>query len=202
MHIALPGTGSRPIAALADASPRSLLDGRHALMAIVAGVTWLAVVGGILSSYILSAGPPSSHHSGLPSYVAYNAQEVVPTSFGTLSVTRADLTPLNDQVEVHVSMHVVNTQDAQIDAPRFEDLRLINTDGAEAKPKPLGWSGPAVVIGHSSATVDLTYVAPRNMGLMWLEYQDPQVQWPFRIVLGSAPAPQLAAAAADSGDVQ
>jgi hypothetical protein len=116
-------------------------------------------------------------------------------------VTRADLTPQADLTEVHVSMHVVNNQDAQIDAPRFEDLRLINTNEAEAKPQPGGWNGPAVLVGHSSATIELTYLAPRDMGLLWLEYRDPRITWPLRVVLGSAPAPQPAAAVAP-GDVQ
>ncbi len=202
-NIALSGAGSRPVAGLADASPRSLLDGRHALLAVIAGVTWLALVGGILSSDILSVGPAGggSHHSGLPSYAAYNSQELVPTSFGSLQVTRADLTPRADATEVHVSMHVVNNQDAQIDAPRFEDLRLINTNEAEAKPQPGGWSGPAVLVGHSSATIDLSYVAPRDMGLLWLEYRDPEIKWPLRVVLGSALDPQRAAAVAP-GDIQ
>ncbi|HTD76439.1 MAG TPA: hypothetical protein VK898_02300 [Chloroflexota bacterium] len=201
--IALPGTGSRPLAALADASPRRLLRDHHVLMAVIAGVTWLALVGGVLSTDILSAGAAGagSHHSGLPSYAAYNSNELVPTSFGSLQVTRADLTPQADLTEVHVSMHVVNNQDAQIDAPRFEDLRLINTNETEAKPQPGGWNGPAVLIGHSSATVELTYLAPRDMGLLWLEYRDPRITWPLRVVLGSAPAPQPAAAVAP-GDVQ
>lgn len=202
-NIALPGAGSWSVAALAEASPRRLLDGQHVLIAVIAGVTWLALVGGILSSDILSAGAAGggSHHSGLPSYAAYNSQELVPTSFGSLQVTRADLTPLTDVTEVHVSMHVVNNQDAQIDAPRFENLRLINTHEAEAKPRPGGWSGPAVLVGHSSATIELTYEAPRDMGLLWLEYRDPALRWPLRVVLGSAVAPQPAAAVAP-GDVQ
>jgi len=137
----------------------------------------------------------------LPSYAAYNSQELVPTSFGSLQVTRADLTPLAEAIEVHVAMHVVNNQDAQIDAPRLEDLRLINTHEAEAKPQPGGWSGPAVLVGHSSATVEVAYVAPRDMGLLWLEYRDPAIKWPLRVVLGSGLGPPPAAAVAP-GDVQ
>ena len=203
MHIALPGAGSGPVSALAEASPRRLLNGQHLLMAVIAGVTWLALIGGILSSDILSAGSVGAAHghSGLPSYAAYNMQEVVPTSFGSLSVFRAELTPADDLVEVHVAVHVANTQDKQVDAPRLEDLRLINTHGAEAKPKPLAWSGPAVLIAHSSATIDLTYLAPRDMGLMWLEYRDPGIQWPLRVVVGSALVPQPAAVVVP-GDVQ
>jgi hypothetical protein len=182
-----------------------LLNGQHALLAVIAGVTWLALIGGVLSTYILSegSGGGTHGHSSLPSYVAYNTQEVVPTAFGALSVTGAKVTPLADadSVEVHVSMSVDNNQDEQIDAPRFEDVRLINTHGAEGKPKVGGWSGPAVLIGHSSATVDLTFLAPRDMGLVWLEYREPAARWPIRVVLGSASAPQPAAALG-LGDVQ
>src|SRR2546428_4097484 len=202
MHVALPGAGSKPVAAVAEASPRRLLDGQYALIAIIAGATWLALVGGFLSSYILTEGSAgASHHSSLPSYAAYNQQELVPTSFGALSVYRADLTRLDDLVEVHVSMRVDNNQDAQIDAPRFEDLRLINSLGGEAQPKPGGWSGPAVLIAHSSATVDLTYLAPPDMGLLWLEYRDPAGLWPLRVVVGSA-LDAIPAAAVGPGDVR
>lgn len=202
MRSVLPGTSGSAVAVVADASPRPrLLTGQHLLIAVIAGVTWLALIGGILSSDILSAGSVvASHgHSSLPAYAAYNMQEQVPTSFGSLSVFRAERTPVDDLVEVHVSMRVDNTQAAQVDAPRFEDLRLINTDGIEARPKPLAWSGPAVLIAHSSATVDLTFLAPPDMGLMWLEYRDPGIRWPLRVVVGIAGAPQPAAAT-DSGD--
>ena len=193
-HLALSGTGSRRLAALADSPPRRLLDGQHALMAIVAGVTWLALVGGALSSAILSNGGAATHRShSLPAYVAYNMQEQAPTSFGSLSVYRADMASLGDLVEVRLSLRVDNTHDAPIDAPRVEDLRLINSVGREARPEPGGWRGPAVLAAHSSTTVDLTYVAPSDLGLMWLEYRDPELQWPIRVVLGSAPAPQPAA---------
>jgi hypothetical protein len=203
MHIALPGAGSGPVAAWAEASPPRLLTGQHALIAVIAGVTWLALIGAVLGSNILSdgSGGGASHHSSLPSYAAYNMQEVAPTSYGSLSVFRADLTPVADLVEVHVSVRVDNNQDAQVDAPRFEDLRLINTHGAEAKPQPGGWSGPAVLIAHSSATVDLNYLAAQDMGLLWLEYRDPAGKWPIRVVLGSALAPQPTAAV-DLGDTR
>ena len=202
MHSALPGTGGRPVGTLVAASPRRLLDGQRLLIAIITGVTWLALVGGILSSHILSDGSGrGTHHHSSPSYAAYNTQEVAPTSFGSLSVTRAELTPLADSLEVHVSMRLDNTQDAQIDAPRLEDFRLINARGAEANPTPGAWSGPVVVMAHSSATVDLAFLALRDAGLLWLEYRDPAGQWPIRVVLGSARTAQPPAAGAP-GDVQ
>ena len=98
-------------------------------------------------------------------------------------------------------MRVDNNRDAQVDAPRFEDLRLINSLGGEAKPKPGGWIGPAVLIAHSSATVDLTYLAPPDMGLLWLEYRDPAGLWPLRVVVGSA-LDTKPAAAVGPGDVR
>jgi hypothetical protein len=195
MYITSPGPRNGLVAALAQASPRLQLEGQHALIALIAGVTWLALIGGVLSGYILIEGSAggSSHHSS-PSYAAYDTQEVVPTSFGSLSVYRADLTSTPDSVEVHVSMRVDNNQDAQVDAPRLEDLRLLNMLGAEANAKPGAWSGPAVLIAHSSVTVDLKYLAPHDTGLLWLEYRDPAGQWPLRVALGTAQAPQPAAA--------
>lgn len=186
MHIALPRPG-----------------GQYVLVAVIAGVTWLALMGGLLSTYIVSNGPSHAGHSSLPSYVAYNAGEVVPTAFGSVSVTDADVSPPAaadpDSVEVHVALRVDNNQDDQIDAPRFEDVRLINSHEAEARPKSGGWSGPSVLIGHSSATVNLTFVAPRNLGLLWLEYREPDAAWPVRVVVGNTPAPQPAAAGSLGG---
>ena len=172
-----------------------LLTGQHALIGIVAGVTWLALMGAVLSGYIVGdslAGFASAHSHSLPAYAAYNTGELVPTSFGSLLVTRAELTSRPDQFEVHVSMRVDNNQDDQIDAPRFEDLRLIDTAGKpQATPKPGAWTGPAVVLGHSSGAIDLTYVAPSTTtGLLWLEYTDRQIEWPLRVALGTARAPQ------------
>lgn len=183
MHIALPR-----------------VSGEHVLMVVIGGVTWLALIGGVLSTSILSDGAPAAggHSHYQPAYVAYNAGEVVPTDFGALVVTGAEVSPPATEdaetLEVHVTLRVDNNQDAQIDAPRFEDVRLINSQATEARPKARGWSGPAVLIGHSSATVDLTFLAPRNLGLMWLEYRQSAGQSPARIVVGKTPLPQPTAA--------
>jgi hypothetical protein len=199
MHIALPGTSSRPVAALAVAS-RPVLNGQHALIAVIMGVTWLALIGGVLANSILSSGGGASHHTAV-FYIAYNSGEVVPTSFGSMSVATADLTTQADLVEVHLSMRVDNKQDTQIDAPRFEDLRLLNSDGVEAKPKSGGWSGPAVIIAHSSATVDLTYLAAADMGLLWLDYRDAAGPYPIRVIVGNSYNARSAVAGL-SGDAQ
>jgi hypothetical protein len=201
MHIALPGAGSGPVSALAEASPRSLLDGQYVRLAVIAGVTWLALVGGVLSTYILSGagGGPSRHYT--PAFAAYDMREVVSTSYGLVVVTDAEQTPTSDLVEVHVSMVAENKLDGPADAPRIEDLRLINTQGVEARPKPGAWSGPAVLAAHSSATIDVTYEARKDMGLLWLEYREPVASYPLRFSLGVERAP-LPAAAVGPGDVQ
>ena len=201
MHIGLPGTGSGPVAAVAEPSPRRLLHGQHALMAVIAGVTWLALVGGVLSAYILSGagGGPSSHYT--PAWSAYDMREAVSTSYGLVVVTDAEQTPSSDLVEVHVSMVAENKLDGPADAPRIEDVRLINTQGVEASLKPGAWSGPAVLAAHSSATIDITYEARKDMGLLWLEYREPVANYPLRFSLGVERAP-LPAAAVGPGDVQ
>jgi hypothetical protein len=185
MQIASPDARSGRLSAWAAAYPRHLFSGQHVLIGVIAGVTWLALIGGVLSDYIFSQGAAASRHS-LPSYVAYNTLQAAPTSFGSLLVTRADLTTSADGVQLDVSLHVDNTRDTQVDAPRLEDLRLINTLGAQANVAIARWSGPAVLIPHSSGTVDLEFLAPRDAGLLWLEYRDPSGQWPIRVALGGA----------------
>lgn len=175
------------------------LSGHHALAGIIVGVTWLALIGGILSSYILGGAGIKSHY--IPAYAAHDLHEVVPTSYGTFSVTRAELTPLADSVEIHVSMHAENKLDGPAEAPRIDDLRLINTGGAEGQPTNGSWSGPAFMLAHSTATVDVTFRAAQGMGLLWLEYREPSALYPFRFALGAVGAP-LPTAAASPGDVQ
>ena len=174
------------------------LSGHHALAGIIVGVTWLALIGGILSGYILGGAGIKSHY--IPAFTAHDLQEVVPTSYGTFAVTRAELTPLADSVEVHVSMRAENKLDGPAEAPRIDDLRLINTGGSEGQPKNGSWSGPAFMLAHSTATVDVTFRAAQGMGLLWLEYRDPGIEWPLRVVVGSSLVPQPAAVA--PGDVQ
>jgi hypothetical protein len=201
MYTASPGAGSGLVAVLADASPRRWLNGQHALMAVIAGVTWLALVGSILSAYILggATGGASSHYT--PPFAAYDMQEVVPTSYGSISVIAAELTPVADSVDVHVSVRAENKQDGPVGAPRVEDLRLINTGGAEARPKPGEWSGPAIMVAHSTANIDVTFQAAQGMGLLWLQYQESVARYPIRFALGAVRAP-LPAAAVGVGEVQ
>jgi hypothetical protein len=198
MHIALPGTGRGPVAAVAEAAQRRLLHGHHALIVVITGVTWLALVGGVLSTYILSGFGASSHY--VPVYAAHDLQDVVPTSYGTFQVTRADLTPLAESVEVHVSMSAENKLDGPAEAPRIDDLRLINSSGSEGQPINGSWNGPVFMLAHSTATVDVAFrVAQGKGGLLWLEYREPAAQWPNRFALGAVRAPQPAAAVGVGG---
>jgi hypothetical protein len=174
--------------------------GQHALIAVIGGVTWLALVGGVLSAYILNGLGASSHY--VPVYAAHDLQEVVPTSYGTFQVTRADLNPLNDSVEVHVTIHAENKQDGPADAPRIDDLRLINSSGSDGTPINGSWNGPVYMDPHSTAIVDVAFqVAQPKGGLLWLEYREPTAVWPNRFALGAVRAPQPAAAVG-LGEVQ
>ncbi len=144
------------------------LNGQHALMAVIAGVTWLALVGGVPSTYILSGLGSRGHY--VPVYAAHDLQEVVPASYGTFQVTGADLNPLDDTVEVHVTMRAENKLDGPAEAPRIEDLRVINSSGSEGKPINGSWNGPVFMLAHSAAIVDVSYRVPQgNGGLVWLE---------------------------------
>jgi hypothetical protein len=174
------------ITGLTLVAPGRLLGGQRALIAVVAGLTWLGLVGGLLSDYILSDGAAPHTHS-VAAYAAYDVRQAAPTSFGSLTVSRANLAPTGDAVVIDVSVRIDSTQDAQTDAPRLEQLRLIDTNGTDVTTTPGRWNGPAVLVGHSSATIDLEYLARPTDGPLWLEYADPYGPWPIRIHLGDAP---------------
>ena len=201
MYTASPGAGSGLVAAVAEPSPRRWLGGQHALMAVIAGVTWLALIGGILSTYILSGAAGTSGHY-VPVYAAHDLRDVVPASYGTFQVTGADLTPVGDSVEVHVTMRAENKLDGPAEAPRIDDLRLINSSGSEGQPINGSWNGPVYMLAHTTAIVDVAFrVAQGKGGLLWLEYREPTTRWPNRFALGAIRAP-LPAAAVGVGEVQ
>jgi hypothetical protein len=171
--------------------------GQHVLLAVIAGVTWLALVGGILSTYILSGAGASSHYA--PVYAAHDLQEAVPTSYGTFQVTNAELTPLADLVEVHVSMRAENSQDGPAEAPRIDDLRLINPSGSDGTPINGSWNGPVYVPAHSTASVDVAFrVTQAAGGPLWLEYREPAAASSNRFALGAVSAPLPTAASGAS----
>jgi hypothetical protein len=146
-----------------------------------------------MGAYILYGSGASNH--GAPEYAAHDLQEVVSTSYGTFQVTRADLTPQPDSVEVHVSIRAENTLDSIAEAPRIDDLRLIDSSGTDGTPINGSWNGPIYVPAHSTALIDIGYrVAQSKGGLLWLEYRDPTSLWPDRFALGAVRAPLPAAA--------
>ena len=186
MHIAAAWGARERFADSVQLLPRTLLKGQRVLIAVIAIVTWLALVGGILSEYILEGAGVHTHSVTL--YAAYDLLQPAPTSFGTLRVSRAGLVPVDDGVKVDVTLLVNNTTNAQADAPRLEDMRLITSDGTDVNlQRPAGWNGPAVLPAFSSNTIDLEYKAPINAGLLWLEYNDLYGQWPLRMTLGNTP---------------
>src|SRR5690348_4280228 len=178
MHIAATSAARERFADNLQVVPRALLSGQRLLIGIIAGVTWAALVGAILSYYILASAGVHIHST--TSYAAHDLLQPARTSFGTLTVVRADLVPVDDVVKVDVTLSVANTGSAQVDAPRLEDLRLITSNGAEAKIGRAGWSGPAVLLAGTNDTIDLEYTASPNAGLLWLEYTDSLALWPDR----------------------
>jgi hypothetical protein len=168
-----------------------LLRSHHGLIALVAGVTWLALIGGVMSTFILEVGSGHSLHS-LPSYAAYDSASPADTSFGTLQLTRTAVVRSGSSTEVDISMSVSNTQGTQADAPRFEDLRLLTSSGDDLKAIARGWNGPAVLLAHENRTIDFQFQADQTANPMWLEYRDPYGLYPIRIALGTLLVPQAA----------
>jgi hypothetical protein len=186
MHTTLStDAGGRRVVAAAYAAPRQLIRGQNLLIGIVVGTTWLAVIGGLLSYYILLGATQHSHL--LTGYAAHNLLERAPTAFGTVAVSNAVMVPTQNGVQVEVSMQAVNDQDSQVAAPSVEELRLVDTAGDSITLGPARWQGPAFLVPHSSTTINLQYVVQYGAGLVWLEYRDPLGQWPTRVALGDAP---------------
>jgi hypothetical protein len=181
--------GGRRLVAAAHAAPAQLISGQKLLIGIIVGTTWLAVIGGLLSYYILQGATQHSH--SLPGYAAFNLLDRAPTAFGTVSVSSAVLVPTQDGVQVDVSVQAVNNQDSQVDAPSVEELGLVDGAGDSITIAPARWQGPAFLVPHSSSTIELQYVVKDGAGLVWLEYRDPLGQWPIRVALGDAPAEAL-----------
>src|SRR5689334_20835605 len=84
-----PITGEMEAMHVAESSmPRPRAGQPVVLIAVIAGVTWLAMMGAYVSSYVL--GHPVEL---IPkTYAVYDMTEVAPTSYGSMSIASADLT--------------------------------------------------------------------------------------------------------------
>jgi hypothetical protein len=162
------------------------------LVALVASVVALTVVGGVIAATILLGGGAHGHRLK-SAYVAYDASRPAPTSFGSISLAAVELDGAPDDgqrrspadsLQVRVSVTLANERDDSVEYARPEDFRVVSASGREADRLPSLFGPPSALSAHSSRTTDLRFLAPRDGGLLWLEYRDPRGTWPLRIPLG------------------
>ncbi|HEY0582121.1 MAG TPA: hypothetical protein VGE94_08050 [Chloroflexota bacterium] len=186
MHVA------EPIGQIRSTRPvsESLLNDQSVLLAIVAAVTWLALIGAGLSTFILRGNTrpvATQAHQARPSYAVYELHWPVPTSFGSLTVTTADMSePGADTIQVQVALSLSNEQDLSVDAPRLEAFRVVSTLGGVAETVPHATSAPATLAAQSTGLARLAFLAPVDGSVLWLEYRERPDEWPIRVALGYA----------------
>jgi hypothetical protein len=170
MHVA---ASSAPIA-------RPRVGGQAVLIALIAGVAWLALMGGYVSSYVL--GHPVEL---IPkAYSTYDASEVAPTAYGSIAIANEDVRTDRDTSIATVELRMDNIRSTGVEAPQVEELRLVDASGKQvSQSAALAWNGPAFVAPEASARIDITLAAPAYTGPVWLEYQNIRGSDPIRFAL-------------------
>jgi hypothetical protein len=156
--------------------------GQSVLIAVIAGVTWLAMMGAYVSSYVL--GHPVEL---VPrAYQTYAMTDVAPTSYGSISITSADLSTDGGTTTAALSLRLDNVRNRGVEAPQVEELKLVDAAGKQvSRPVAVAWNGPAFVAAEASASIDITLEAPAAAGPLWLEYRNLKGQDPIRFALNS-----------------
>jgi hypothetical protein len=167
-------------------------------MTIVGATLGLALAGAGLAVNIVQTGDDSAH-----AHPAYVTGDTVPTTFGQLSITQVDvLAGLSaddvggvthgvanlvppDKEQVQLSMVLTNAGDSGVDYSLDKQFNLVTSSGGEVTAMP-GISAPrGRLSGHSSMTMQLRYMAPRDGGDLILEYRDPGARRLVRVGVGS-----------------
>ena len=168
-------------------------SGREApLRGVVALAIAAALAGMLLAAQLVARAQPATE-----------SEQDVPTSFGTLRVTRVDLidglTPEDlagmthgiqnlvpsDKVQVAASVLLTNRGQRPVDYSPARQFRVVSSSGAAVEPLSGQVAETAVLPAHASLTTSISYSASRDGGELWLEYLDPGRGSPIRVRLGS-----------------
>jgi hypothetical protein len=182
--------------------------GRVLLVLALLGVSVVAIIGTMLATNLISTRNERAAVASLadPATPGLGISQPIRTSFGAMTVaevtvdnglTSEDLGGMNHGVsslvsegfaEINVVVTVNNTshRSVVVQAPQF---RLLT--GADGKPAgdPIAASVTTLTAGPLPArsTVDarVTFVVPTDGSQMWLEYTDPGMASPVRVLLGT-----------------
>jgi hypothetical protein len=118
--------------------------------------------------------------------LAYDLTDPAPTSYGSFVADAVHLDNSGSPTEVDITLSVENQKDAAVDLPALDQLRVVNTDGAEATYLGGNWRGDSVLRARASASGEFRFAAPPAGGMLILEYREPNSQAPIRVSVGYA----------------
>jgi hypothetical protein len=164
------------------------------------GLIALCLIGAALTAFVLrdhtadtpgrKLYPPDLVYGVL----AYDMTDPAPTSYGSFTADAVHLEVSDSVTEVNLSLSVDNRQDGPINLPTLDEMRVVNTNGAEATFIGGGWHGDPIVRAHSSSSGEFRFAAPAAGGMLILEYRERQTGTPIRIAVGYALEPSDASA--------
>jgi hypothetical protein len=182
---------TQPQVSVAAARPRSG-NRRQVIIRLMIGLTAAYLVGAALSVFVLrqqTADAPARKFYPpdlVNGVLAYDVTDPAPTSYGYLTADKVRIDDLGSVTEIDVSLSVDNRQDASINVPALDELRVVNADGAEATYLSGGWHGDPIVAARSSSSGDFRFAAPPAGGTLILEYREQADATPVRVAVGYA----------------
>jgi hypothetical protein len=162
------------------------------IIRLVIGLAALSLIGAALTVFMLRdhAANTAARQTYPPDYVygvlAYDLNDPAPTSYGSFMATAVRLVNSDDLFEVNVSLSLDNRQDSPINVPSLDELRVVNTDGAEATYLGGAWRDDPIVSAHTSTSGEFRFAAPQAGGMLILEYREPNAETPIRVAVGYA----------------
>jgi hypothetical protein len=110
--------------------------------------------------------------------------DVAPTSYGSISITSADLSTDAGVTTATLSLRLDNILHTNVEAPQVEELKLVDAKGKQvSRPAAVAWNGPAFVAADTAARIDISLEAPADAGSLWLQYQNVRGSEPIRFAL-------------------
>jgi hypothetical protein len=161
------------------------------LKRLVFGLT-LCLIGAVFTAFVLrdhaASTPAPKVYAPDPVWgvLAYDLTDPAPTSYGSFWADAVHLDESGSLTQVDVTLNVDNQQDRPISLPTLDELRVVNTDGAEATYLGGGWRADAMVGARASASGEFRFAAPPVGGMLILEYREPTAETPIRIAVGYA----------------
>jgi hypothetical protein len=110
--------------------------------------------------------------------------DVAPTSYGSISITSADLSTDAGVTTATLSLRLDNILHTNVEAPQVEELKLVDATGKQvSRPAAVAWNGPAFAAADAAARIDISLEAPADAGSLWLQYQNVRGSEPIRFAL-------------------